>query len=64
MQQFLFHLEQQERFESFKKAQAVALIHVLDMLVLEETRAVEENGEADDMFRPRATLEKVAEYSI
>jgi hypothetical protein len=61
IQQFLFHLEQPERIDSFKKIQIGALINVLDILVLEEINAVEENLVSDDIFRLRETLEHIAE---
>ena len=61
IQQFLFHIEQPERIDSFKKVQIFALINVLDILVLEEINAVEENFVIDDIIRLRETLEHVVE---
>ena len=63
MQQFLFHLELPERIASLSKVQARALRDVLDILILEEIDAVEENQAGDDIFRLRETLDQVAEVS-
>jgi hypothetical protein len=60
-QQFLFHIEQPERIDSFKKNQVCALINVLDILVMEEINATEENFLTDDIIRLRDMLEHVVE---
>jgi hypothetical protein len=60
-QQFLIHIEQPERIDSFNKNQVCALINVLKILALEEINAVEENFVTDDIIRLREMLEHVVE---
>ena len=59
IQQFLFHVEQPERLEYYTPSQAGALIKVLDIIVLEEAAAVDNNGAVDDLFRVRNELVRV-----
>lgn len=59
MEQFVFHLGQPERFEILTASHAGALIKLLDYLVLEETREVENNLVEDALFDIRSKLEEV-----
>lgn len=59
IQQFIFHVEQPERLEYFTPSQAGALIKVMDILVLEEAAAVDNNCAVDDLFRVRNELNRV-----
>ena len=59
IQQFLYHVEQSERLDYLMPPQAGALIKVLDILVLEEAAAVDNNGAVDDLFRVRNELVRV-----
>jgi hypothetical protein len=61
IQQFIFHAEQPERLAAFTPGQARALIHVLDFLVLNESKALKNNLVVDDLNRTRAKLEQGAE---
>jgi len=55
--QFIFHLSQPERLESFSPQQAQALIRVLDYLVDKQAPALDINQAADDLLRLRESLE-------
>ena len=57
LQQFLFHVAQPERLDSFTASQARTLIKVLAILVLEETAAVDTQLATDELFRAKNALE-------
>jgi len=61
IQQFIFHAEQPERLAAFTPAQARALIHVLDFLLVHESKARGNNLVFDELKRTRDKLEKGAE---
>ena len=61
LQQFLFHIRQPERRDSFTTTQADALVKILDFLVLEETAIVERHASEDDLFNARSELEEIIE---
>ena len=58
--QFLFHLEQPERLESLSPAQAAALITVLELLVQEQTDALDGAFAAAELLRTREKLAQIA----
>ncbi len=60
VEQFLFHLELPERLESFSPAQAAALVRVLDFLVLERSDLLNGVFVADELFRTREKLSRIA----
>ena len=61
MGQFVFHLNQPERFEILTASHAGALIKLLDYLVLEKTREVEINLVEDAVFDIRSKLQKLVD---
>jgi hypothetical protein len=60
VQQFFFHAENPDRVASFSPDQARALVLVLDALVADDATAIENNCSTDDLWRLRATLERVS----
>ncbi len=61
IQQFVFHIGQPERLSGFSPRQARALIGALDLLLLHEVEAVENNLAVDELFRTRDKLGEIAE---
>jgi len=59
--QFIFHVHQPERLAEFTPGQARALMRVLDFLVLNESKALENNLVVDELNRTRKQLEHRAE---
>lgn len=59
VRQFIFHLSQPERFEAYTPQQARVLSEALDFLVLEEAKALDENDVVDEVYRIKATLERL-----
>ena len=60
VQQFIFHVEQPDRFAVLTPEQARALTHVLDFLVIHRAKALEDNFVLDELYRTRERLEQVA----
>lgn len=61
VQQFLFHVAQPERCEAYTPGQAVALLHLLDYLVLQEAGALDHNLAVDALMMTREKLKRRAE---
>jgi hypothetical protein len=57
--QFIFHLSQPERLESFSPQQAQALVQVLDYLVAHEAHALDANLVVDELLNTRETLDQI-----
>jgi len=58
--QFIFHTGQPERMAAYTPAQARALIHLLEFLVLHEASALDRNMVVDNLYGTRAELEQIA----
>jgi hypothetical protein len=56
IQQFLFHIGQEDRIAILSKGQRCALIHVLDFLKVNSTYAIENNVADRDMKQTRKKL--------
>ena len=50
VEQFLFHLTQPERLVRLTPYQAQVLVHVLDYLILNESKALDENLAVEDIY--------------
>ena len=58
IQQFLFHIDDDEHVAALSLAQSLTLVQVLDYLVAHETSALDNNLAADDLNRARKRLER------